>query len=206
MHIIWNRGEKIAAIAAVLLSIPALVISGLSWSAAKHATELAEQDFASVRMLVLQGEYDAKEDTFKLLPVGDNATLQRCTIFFPPSLNLDRIEVSGPDFEFPVSEVKYQMQNILNQTIHRPPKDHSLVSLNNDFPVCVEASYIAKGQLLHICSIYNLNFELEVSDHISTPPHIEFKNMLLLGNVISVPPSMLDTIWRIQIKAYINNN
>ncbi len=94
------------------------------------------------------------------------------------------------------------MQKVIDASIQRPPKDKSLVSLQNVLPVFVEATYLAKGELRHARSCYDLTFWLSVSDRVSTPPQIEFKSALFIGHGTTVPEQILDTIWGRQIKAF----
>ena len=200
MRFLWNNIEKFAAFAAFLCAVPALIFSVLSWDVSQRAMQLAQQDFLSARTLILKADYNMQRESFHWLPVGEGVTLQTCTVTFPPSLHLSRESIISPDFDLPLSELKTAMRKIIERTVHRPAKDKSLVSLQNLFPVLVETTYLAKGEILRSKSCYNLMFSLAISDRERTPPQIDFRSALFLGNSSNMPDDFLDTLWDRQLK------
>ena len=179
---LWHSVEKFAALVAVLFSIPAIVLSFLSWSASRQAVDLAEQDFVSARTLILRADYNAEKGTFHWMPLGDGVTLQTCTITFPSSLGVPRWSVLAPDFELPTLVLNAALQKAIQGAISPPPKNSSLVSLQTVLPVLVESTYLAKGELRHVRSCYDLTFWLTVSDNPVTAPQIDFKSALFMGH------------------------
>src|ERR1044071_5455048 len=98
MGVFWKHAERLGALSALLLAIPAFTLAWYSWSTSRRALELSERDYQAARTLILRADYYSETGNVRLKPVEESVTLQTCKVIFPSSLSGSYL-VMPPDFE-----------------------------------------------------------------------------------------------------------
>lgn len=196
MKPVWQHAEKLAALGALVLAIPAFVLSTLSYNTAQRALDLSEQDFRAARSLVLKGDYNAESRKIRWTPLGEGITLQTCTIILPPSLTPASESAMPPNFEMKAGELEQRIQWAVDKL--EKPRGPMIVSFpDRMFPVIVESVYLAKGEVRQARSVYDITFD--VTFFSDRRPKIDLKGTLFVSDAPTLPAQELDSLWNQQL-------
>ena len=186
----WKNAEKLAAFFAVLLALPAFILSWLSYSTSQTAIELAKEDFDASRSLVLVGEVIRERDVLRISPQLAEMRLQSATCLFPPTLQLQDRNPFDSSFEIPLSPLKEALAAYA-ASLPKPDPESALVAPGRLLPFIVEAHYLAKGRLMfgrYLCNV-TFSFVIRGDDKL---PKVQIDGLVFVGSIADAKSPSLD--------------
>lgn len=194
---VWQHAEKLAALSALLLAVPAFILSLLSYSASHRALDLSEQDFRAARSLILKVDYKPETKTISLTPLGEGITLQTCRLLPPPSVSDGVMGAMSPSFEMSTMVLEQDLQTSLDK-VPKPRHVNGALFPDRMLPVIIESVYLAKGEVHQARSVYDITFDVNILS--DGRPMVVLKGSLFVSDASSLSLKELDALWNQQLE------
>ncbi|MGR4877549.1 hypothetical protein [Pseudoxanthomonas sp. LARHCG66] len=167
----WLEPANVIAAVAVVISILAFSSSVKSCSVSQQALELAKEDRAAERSLVLSGTVDSENRKVRLVPVDSSFVLQSAKFRFPEAFGgVDR-SVLPPDFTMYLSSEVARLEEMV---VRRVPAKEGFVQIKPQaaVPFILQSSAVSKGRVVEDRSLYAFVFGFSVQDNPAVRPEI----------------------------------
>jgi hypothetical protein len=166
--------KLIIEISAVVISLIALVFSGLSYYNSTQSLKLAFDQHNEQKTPIWLGAYNEEKEVMRFEASNPQIKMQLGYIIFPSIFDLPIGYITPGDYTYPTTILKTELIEYLQEIIE--PSDEHYSAVESFIPVVIQSNYVANGHAYKIQSIYHLYYIGVVSDE-NTLPTIEIKGM-----------------------------
>ena len=177
-------------------ALVAIIVAVYSCHISNSALDLAREQFAGDRTLILKGSVDREGYSMTLIPINSSHELLRARVTFPPQLVTQSWSVTPPNLYLPLVVPIDAVEEFLMVRLH-PDPDKYMVNPELHFPIIIDSHYVAEGASYQARSLYSIMVNYVFRGGAGERPKVSVKGLQFIRHLDDSedPVGVLGALW-----------